>query len=297
MMTVYYDLGDGPVTFDAAHFLAYADYRRRLTGDETMRVIFVPAEGDGFRHISVRDKQFDYERKYSRLWNVLVPLARLVPSVAGIEVLANRSDMQRVIAETPTDRLFPPQGVRCPYFFGYIARLAAKGADPRCFKARSAPPAGDYATITLRRSDFQPDRNSDLTVFGEVADYLQSLGLKVWCVPDTEFPDDHGRLDPHWRAAFDLDARMALYEGAKINVMSSTGPTALPTYGLTNPKYVMGPIMLGKHYTTSEAYYIQHDMPLDRDFTFAAPGQRLLWRDGSTETFIATIKEILGEKS
>lgn len=280
MITAIYDLSLGPVTFDATVFMVYADAYRRSVGDDSMRVVFVPGEEDGFRQKSPRDKVYSTERKTKRLWNILVPLARLLPACTGIEVLSTRGELARVLAETPPEKRFPIDG--CPYLYGYVAKLHEHGIDPRALAPRSVSPVGDYATITLRRSDFQPNRNTDISAMESVRDHLESLGLTVYAVPDTENPEEYGTLSPYLKASFDLDARMALYDGAKVNVMTSNGPAVLPVYSLKSPPYLICKMSVVGYNSTDPMYMAKQGYPVGKNYPFANDNQRLLWRDESS---------------
>lgn len=83
-------------------------------------------------------------------------------------------------------------------------------------------------TITLREATHWPHRNSDVKAWTKFARYLQRQGEHVVFVRDTakaDEPLDDFETCP--AASKDIDARMCLYENAKLNCYVSNGPSVM----------------------------------------------------------------------
>src|SRR3990167_7231393 len=176
-----YDLRQAPVTFDFCGFLAAADCARQLMGLDALDITIRAGE---YRDRTARDKETVEDEKIWRTHNILLDCCQLLPTLASMTLTHEDRG--------PYD--FPAGECRAPYLTADILRLWKKGADPRVFKAPGHAKAlvkqqrGDapYATLTLRTSAHQPQRNSDLAEWAKFHDWLMKDGYRAVVVPDQE---------------------------------------------------------------------------------------------------------------
>ena len=125
-----------------------------------------------------------------------------MPDCAGVTRFRSREDARAFRARLAADGVFPPafdlDAPVCPYLLGHVMHFAGSGPDIRALKA---PPvasalvrrlyrdlAGDkpVVAITLRQSDFQPQRNSRMDQWLALAASCRERGLFPLFVPDSE---------------------------------------------------------------------------------------------------------------
>ena len=219
-MLIAYDLGHYPITYDFTGWMVRAEQARQEKNWENLHIAFQPGEDDGFRLKTLRDYQFTKARKEFRLQNLLVPLARLVPSVSEATILREKLDVA-----TPHFNIFNDI-FRAP-LSPFRATEVAKSAVVSMYPKR-------YMTITLRQSDVQVERNSRQEQWAKVAKWASKHGLNVVVVPDTEALLQ-GKKQVVWPtecipAAMNMDIRLALYEMAQFNCFTSGGPFTLAAF-------------------------------------------------------------------
>ena len=198
----FYDLQAGPVTYDFIQFLVLAEKFRKASGRKRLHLAIVPGDHGGFRNFSQRDRAMSDARKEWRLQRLVAHGAFLVPDCAGVTRFRSREDAKAFQAQLDADSVFPPafdlDAPVCPYVLAYIMQFAGSGPDIRALKA---PPvasalvrrlyrdlAGDkpVVALTLRQSDFQPQRNSRMDAWLALAAACRERGLFPMFVPDSE---------------------------------------------------------------------------------------------------------------
>lgn len=206
MMRVYYELSRSPATFDYVNFLVRAEQLRleRQQDSISIRISY------GEREQSPRDIAFGPERKVWRINNLLIPLSRCLPSVQDVAV----GEGGQVL--------------------GY---LPFKGPQKPCLKAPRPARGivGKYLencinpiSITIRQSDFEHQRNSNVDAWKAVAGWLAGNGYTPIFVPDCEaelwgVSPEFG-FETYTPAALYPEIRLALMEACFINLMAAGGP-------------------------------------------------------------------------
>lgn len=206
MMRVYYQLSKSPATFDYVNFLVRAEQLRleRQQDSISIRISY------GERTQSQRDIEFGKERKLWRINNLLIPLSRCLPSV--VDVALGDGDQ--------TLNYLPFTGPQSPVL------KAPKSAVDLVKKYLHGKPSP--VSITIRDSDFESGRNSDMEAWRAVGAWLADRHYTPIFVPDTEAEISGHRLcvhaDSYAPAAFYPELRLALYESCLWNLMAAGGP-------------------------------------------------------------------------
>lgn len=274
-MRAYYDLGRSPATFDFVHWLVNAEKQRLASGESNIQVVFV----DGERQLTERDFAFNPERKAWRLHNLLVPLCRLLPSVNGYEVYG--IGQQTIPYTVPKDKL------------GTFFHASEAARDLAAAWVRTNKP---IVTMTVRQSDFQIARNTNLEEWKKTAQWFADQGCLPIIVPDTEALLGGEKMMPlaEFRicepAALYPDMRLALYERAMLNCFTSGGPYVLAMYSAL--PFFMCKLVNPDIGTCTETYMKKIGITPD---TVLNPCQQICWKDDVFDLIKPNLEALLAE--
>ena len=161
----YYDLAKSPPTHDYVNWLARVEQERIKTGAETVKIRLVR----GTRLFSFRDYLYSQERRDRRVYELLFPLSRLLPSVSdvcmvdeGEETLSyhNFTEPQApVLQASPIDR-------------SIVSHFLKELPNP--------------VTFTIRQADFEHERNTNNDEWRKVLMWLVERDYSPIVIPDME---------------------------------------------------------------------------------------------------------------
>ena len=218
MFRVIWDIRHGPITFDFAVFLAIAECQRQLTHPNEKMAITIRT--GAFRNESTRDEVMGQPEKEWRIQNIILGMCQLLPSIESVSVTPDPQG----------DFDFPEDPSKPPYHNRQLAELYRKGANALVYRAPEFAKAltkvsGPYVTLTLRTSRYFTQRNVDLRAWHKFYTYLASKKIQVIVIPDQEDVLSHQNYAQfqwpiYFPAALDLRLRLALYEGAIVNIGS-----------------------------------------------------------------------------
>lgn len=232
VLTAVYDLQVSPPTYEVFTFLAEAERHRAANGYDSIDLVFAPGPMHGFRDDWLPPSPAE---RAAMLHRICVAGARLLPSVRNVHVMKQRAHLQGEFFPTDwtNDR---PRFLYGPSFQknGHACLEATQAARDEIARRYHQP----YATITLREAEYWPNRNSTRDAWQCAATFLQNEG-----VPPVIIPDTHGQgldgFENFTPAAWDIDLRLALYEGATLNLGVANGPMALCMFGKKWPPYLI----------------------------------------------------------
>lgn len=281
VLTAFYDLAYGPVSFDFATWLVRAMKRRDELGFERLHVVVVPKE-DGLGGFAREWGKHDEFATYWRLWHIVAgvcPLAR-----ASLTIAATR-EQARLFVKPGEDACWWPEGKA--HFMGPLVEASRRGEPIPRFKptvqARHHVEAwtngcdhpGRIVTLTLRHQSTDKDRNTDPAQWARFQTWLESQGWEVTVLHDTREALDQGRAF----AELDPDLRLALYQRAAMNVIGNNGPQELLKFSAA-PYLVVGVGMGG----WAEHFRKYFSMEPGEQLPWARPDQRLCYQPDSFET-------------
>lgn len=279
VMSAVYDLAVSPPTYEITTFLAEAEKCRLALGFEAIDVVFQPGPKAGFRDDNLPPDNIERE---SMLWRVCVPCTKLLPSLRNVLILRERAQITAYFPEN-YDSSSPKSHYGLKYFKNGLRCLRATESAVRENKRlmQNIP----YVTITMREAEYWPTRNSDRQAWGEVAEYLKKIGYRPIFIPDT-----HGRpiegYDNSLIASWDVDLRMALYQGATLNLGASNGPMTLCMVG--GLPYIIFKVVTGDNSPATKLGFLQlHGIQHGDDITETG---KTIWEDDTAEVIIREIK-------
>jgi hypothetical protein len=309
----FYDLKAGPLTYDFIQFLVLAEKFRNVGGKRHLHVLIVPGDHGGFRSFSQRDRSMSDKHKEWRLRQLVMQSCFLAPGCAGVTRFRSRSAAKAFRAQLAPTAVFPPafdlEHPFCPYLLGYVLQHVAQGPDIRALRA---PPvasalvrrlyrdlAGDrpVVTITLRQSDFQPQRNSRADQWLALAASCRRQGLFPVVIPDTEAvlngaAGGLGDLPVCALAALSIGFRAAAYQESWLNMLANSGPYTLCLYNAA-ARFSMFKLMVPGVHTASAMYHVGQGLMPGSQLPFAGKLQRLVWDDDSFEALDRELSDVI----
>lgn len=286
VLTAVYDLATSPPTYEFIPFLADAETVRVKGGFDVLDVVFMPGPMHGFRDDNLPPDAVERE---GMLHRVCVSACRLLPSVRNVSVLKRRQAIEGDVfpAEWAEDKPVSHYG---PFILKRANRCLKATESAR--RRAKALVSGEYATITLRQSDYWPERNSNLEAWTLAASLLKSYGVTPVFIPDTqgEAPERYLSLP---EASWDIDLRLALYEGAKLNLAVSNGPLVLMCCSEV-PYMVFKMLTDGGHMATKAAFYKAHGIEVGDQF---GPNGKIVWADDTAENVSHEIRQFFRSTS
>lgn len=289
LLTVYWDYGTCPPSYDILTVLANAEQYRKENGYGGLKVVFVPGPADGFRDDNMPPT--DLEHRKQMFWGVNMGLCRCLPSVKSIGMAA--------YGEVSFDKdCFPvdysPENREIKYGLLYLLKGMIQN-DLAFFRApqwsvdhvrKWIKP--NTVTITLREAHYVTDRNSALDEWPGAAFALRNRGFNVVVIRDTEnaYNSDWYGFDVCHAASLDMAYRLALYECASINLFSANGPFTL---ALVDPKVrgiVFGLERHGGIDKLTAADWARKQFPVGSQWPYTEHRFRISWPVETVETIV-----------
>lgn len=297
-LPVYYDTRLNPVTFDFANFLINAESSRQFTPYTSMFLYIIAPT---FRQVSPRDNEYDVSEKNWRVHHILSQIPKLLPTVVKIDIQQSLPSHELAPGFPPN---YPGGRDKDPRFFyspSFMLQLFDKGAKVQQFQAsehaktlaRTYTRGHSYVTISLRTSQFQAVRNSNIKAWYKLSLALKEKGIRVLVIPDFEDCfNDRLAWKYDWEvvdfAAHDLDLRLALYEDATDNFAVNNGVVTALFY--SKCPFKMFNVGVPALQTTNEKFITMHWQTKFGDSPrIFQENQNWIWQEDSLENLMAYI--------
>ena len=311
-LKVYYDVLYAPVTFDFIPFMANAHLAKDMLGAKCLDLTIIARK---FRSITPREKVYEDEQKIWRLNHIIKNSVDLMPEVTTVTYSSEQLSELKIPC-FPSN--YPPranekQKFVMPYFPSFALSLPKhiKYAESmRFLKApkfahslinTAVPETSKNISITLRTSDFQAARNSNLSAWKNLHDSLYTQGYNVFIIPD--FEDTFGARRA-WQYDWNIlespsinqSLRLAVYERCSLNLAVNNGTSALLAYS-SNPFLVFKILTSGIATTSPEFIMKTGGLSFgEKPFHFL-PTQNYIWADDTSETLISEVEKWLHAQS
>lgn len=301
LLNAYYDTRFAPVTFDFATFLVVAEAYRQKGNFYGLAVNIITSD---FRNMTHRETAYSRGVKEWRSRHILLGAATLLPSVLSVEF----SRLNPTTIQFPSfPATYPPrtkeEAKRCiPYLYKDLMPFRGSSLELRPFRAREQAVAyvkslfkieeKPLFTITLRTSNQQVERNSDLRRWDLLRRELESAGARVLVIPDFEdLSSDQAALDFDWETAkevcFDMDLRLGLYSLARMNYCVLNG-VVVPLLHSPYPVAVFKPVVPTVHQTTEAWLKNIFGVSAGENFWWFGEGQSLNWISDTDNDFLSS---------
>ncbi|NKB45696.1 MAG: hypothetical protein GKS03_15600 [Alphaproteobacteria bacterium] len=296
-LNVYYDTRLAPVTFDFANFLINAEAARQFT---SFTSIYLNVIAPDFRRMSQRDHEYESSEKRWRVQHILGQIPKLLPTVIRTNIQYDPPS-QVVAPNYPPG--YPDIGKKYLNFYSprLMLGLYEQGAKVQLFQSsahaknlvRTYTRGHSYVTISLRTSQFQTARNSNLDAWYRFSKVLEENGKRVLVLPDFEDCfNERAAWKYDWNvvdfAAHDLDLRLALYEDADDNFIVNNGVVTVLFY--SKCPFKMFNVNFSDIQTTSNKF-INLNWMVDPDETpkIFQDNQKWIWLNDDFDNLMAHI--------
>jgi hypothetical protein len=278
VLTAFCDMQFCPVSYDFATWLVRAMKARDDGGYEGLHVVLVPVE-NGLGHIARHWGKHDEAATMWRLWHIVIPICQFAR--ATVALAASRWQAS-VLKDAANGMVWWPEGKA--HFMGPLVEASRRGeaiprlratAAARRYVAQWFKPDASIITITMRRQDTDPDRNSNLAAWKQFTESLPEKYTSI-CIGDSNMA--LGGIDI-FSPELDVDMRLALYERAAMNLIGNNGPSELLKFS-DCPYLSFGQALTPGWQDHWRKYF---GMQPGEQLPWARPDQRLICRPDSFE--------------
>jgi hypothetical protein len=296
-LMAYYDFKSSPITNDFVFFLAAATAYAELSGYNMFDLTLV---ADGWRKLSPREKSYGIDERKWRLWNLIMPVITVNPSIGN--TIVTKSPLNETCSNSFPPDYHPRLKYYSPYTVPIIKRLHEKGAKLVCYHSSAHASKyvknkinklGDLVTLTPRVASFDGRRNSALEEWFEVYKELVSLGFYVLVIPDQDdFLSNKLVMSFNWNVAveacFNLDIKLAFYEAAVQNVISAGGNAAVLHFS-SAPCLILNLLHEG-HYVADNNYWRKVGIPEGTKPSWFRSNQNYVWEGDTKNNILNALK-------
>jgi hypothetical protein len=268
-MVSCYDLNKSPATHDYVNWLVRVDLQRRAKGEEFVDIRLKL----GSRKQSPRDMVYTDQRKVWRVHNLLIPLTRCLPSARSIEIGEGEQDLGYLNFPRPVSPVLKAPQVASNIVAAYL---------------RDKP---NPVSITIRQSEFEAVRNSNVQAWREVARSLSSGGYTPIWIPDGEalmLGNAETQGECYTPAAMSPEIRLALYEQTVCNLMTTGGPMVLAL--MSEVPMMAWKLIIPSLQCCTQEHMAKSGMTPDSDW---GPYKRLYWAPDQANVIIRALEEEL----
>lgn len=277
VLTAYYDLAVGPVSFDFVTFMVKAELARRRAGAERLHMVIVPFSRGLAGMFRDKSQFYDEHEARWRLWNICIPACALIG--ASVTLATDWEQAKRL--RTPD--VWPPDWDRQTlkdrrHLVGDVIAAAKAGARipvleaseqaRRNVRAAYAKLGKPVVTVTLR-STYLRERNSDRGMWQRVMRYVESRGYAIALLEDTSVALANGV----GYGELNLDVRVAMYQEAALNIVPSNGPASICWFS-ERPYLMFG---AGVPADEWDGLFVKQGLPLGQTWPWARPGQKIAY--------------------
>lgn len=301
LLYAFYDLYTSPITFNLCEHLIDFEYEAKRRGKDGFVVVIVPSLNEDLLGWKEYDSIYDADSKRWRFHNVLIPLTSLSPMCKGIYVLPRREDaIELAKSRDAYPELYDGVNIRQTEGAAFYRKLdrphliegfRASNQGMRYVREwrRENEVRSPIVTITLRESEFDTARNSNIEAWSQFAHYLRDSGYHPVVIPDTDkaFSENprFAGISTFRECAWNIGLRMALYEFAFVNCFVPNGPGALAVFSSRVSYIYMNFLPVNSIVTTAESLE-QGGLEIGSNYRFATPNQRVNWKPDTYENIV-----------
>lgn len=285
VLTAYYDLAVGPVSFDFLVFAVKAEMARQRAGVAKLHLIIVPFERGVAGMFRDKTAFYDEHEMRWRLWNICVPAAQLLG--ASVTLATDWAQAKRLAVvcwpqdwdrQTLKDRRHLVGDVISWCKGGAAVPMVRASEHARRKVGEAYQRLGKpVVTMTLRNTYLQ-ERNSDRGAWDRARRHIESNGYAVVILEDTDVALSHG----NGYGELNLDVRAACYEMAALNLQANNGAASLCWFS-QKPYLMFGAGVPAEEWN---GLFVRQGLPLGTNWPWAKPGQKLVYGPTSAEQII-----------
>ena len=286
---IIYDLEANPNSFDAfVFFVIFRIYSDFGDHDNLSIVILYPIDKD--------INTIDRDKYQARIDNLIPSIVKLHFGNVKTILLKDRNDVIPIIDDSK-NTIYPngytPSNPK-PYFelkyiinkknrfrsFRFHIDKISKEIVQSWINTQNKKAIPEIVTITIRSTNYQLERNSNLTEWEKVAKKITSEGFLIIFIPDMECENELMSLRKRFlfydNASKDLQIRTALYEKSYLNLILNHGPSSLCLFNHNCSYLYFKPIVDSSQCSSLDALEKQGWMPGDQ-WPYSTCNQKIIW--------------------
>ncbi len=300
IINVVYDLSEMPITYDFSCFLAIADCIRQINNKKFLNLIIL---NESYRRKTLRDHSLNEDDKNWRVENIIIPVAKRLESVIGIEYYKNKKmfteDNYKIIYPTGKEKFNLYTHSIINHLYNAKANPVVYDSSVHAKKIIANKYIGKYITCTLRTSIFDQNRNTKIDEIIKFKERIENNynDIKVIIIPDHDqsFNNNKFYKDIDILASTNLDYRIALMQNAILNFGPSNGPICF-AFHCKNVKIFQYDLLKSNHTGrgVEDGWQLTNGFPVYENYPWALNGSRLCWVDYTCDNMI---KDFENEKN
>ncbi len=297
ILYVFYDLAVAPPTYDFFTFMQTADLHRRRHGYSHIHFIFVPGPKEGFRDDNLPP---DVPTRHSKMRNIVLRGACLLASCCGSSYLATRAEagyFRKACGDSVFPRGYTVERPLNDYMWAGILTAYVRGEVVSQFTAphESISQAEAYAdqvagerrliTITLRESDYHPERNSQINEWDDFIKDLDKETYAVVVVRETAKAHDKPLFEgvpESPLAAIDVCFRTALYQQSFLTMHVLNGTAAAAIHAGV-PLLMFNMVENRCHSSSAEFIRLNQGIGIGDQLPMFPVSQKYIWKKDSSD--------------
>jgi hypothetical protein len=286
-MNVVYDLAKMPITYDFAIFLVIADCIRQLNKLDYIQLYIIK---DEYRLKTLRDNALSTDEKEWRFENIILPVTQRLDSIISVVICKDRKliDFEKMI------NLYPNNKIKFNlYTHNIVNRLFKESANPVIFDSSKKAKIiinkkynKKYITCTIRQSDFDIKRNTDISQIKAFNDYLKSNygQVQLIVIPDHDYSIQNKSVTDGIIidnvASINLDYRISLMQNAIINFGPSNGPVCF-SFHCKKVKVFQYDLLKSDHTGkgVEMGWNLTNGFPINENYPWCQNESKLKWTD------------------
>ncbi len=291
ILTGFYDLSVGPVSFDYVVAMLKAEIARQRAQADRLHMVIVPFARGVAGMFRDKTQLYDEHEMRWRLWNICIPACSLIG--ASVTLATDWEQAKRL--RTPD--VWPPDWDRQTlkdrrHLIGDLIVAARAGesipvlqaSEQARRKVREAYAKLDKPVVTVTlRNTYLHERNSDRGMWQRAMRHIESKGYAVAVLEDTGVALANGV----GYGELNIDVRMAQYQEAALNLQANNGAASLCWFS-DKPYRMFGAGVPAEEWT---GLFVKQGLPWGETWPWAKPGQKLVYGPTTEEHVIAEFEE------
>lgn len=304
-LVAYYDFKRAPITFDFVHYIIAAHSYAMANGFPNFDLVLL---ADAWRNFSTREKTYSLVERRWRLWNLIVEIAKVVPSIRNLSILS--TPLNTFAAQSYPHQYHPTLNKKIPYDIPTVTKFHQVGVDvqvltPSAYATaaveRLVPRDGrKVVSLTLRKSVYDEIRNSKIEECYKFAKELMSRGHEVIVIPDQDDALGDQTINQYdWRvmdvSAMSIDLRLALYHRSDMNYVTNGGLIGIFLY--SKVPFSWYSVTVEDSHVASEKFYLKLGLEPGGKYPWLTDNQEMRWEPDTYENLMESLERLKFEET
>lgn len=304
-LVAYYDFKRAPITFDFVHYIVAAHSHAMLNGFANFDLVLL---ADAWRNFTNREKTYSMVERRWRLWNLIIEIAKVVPSIRNLSILS--TPLTSVAALSYPHQYHPTLNKKMPYDVPTVNKFHKAGVDvqvltPSAYAMaaveRLVPWNGKkVVSLTLRKSVYDEMRNSKVEECYKFAKELMARGHEVVVIPDQDDALGDRTINEYdWNVldvtAMSIDLRLAVYHRCDMNYVTNGGLIGIFLY--SKVPFSWYSVTVEDSHVATEKFYRSLGLEPGGKYPWLKDDQEMRWEPDTFENLMGSLERFKFEET